>query len=269
VQVRLNSLGSGDTRARYRDALVNYFTPLKDKLSPDSQRRLTTNPLRILDSKAPEDIALRGDAPQLLAFLTDEDRRHFDAVQAVLARLGTHFVVDPAIVRGLDYYTRTIFELKETSGMLGAQDTLGGGGRYDNLIAELGGRPTPAVGFALGCERLLRAAPLRPAPGPSGAMVIGLGGDTAVHAEALAIARELREAGIVVHVDTRFGKADRQFKLAEKVGARAGVIVGSAELQAGTVNLKDLVARTQRTVARAQVVAEVRELLATPAGAST
>lgn len=264
VQVRLNSLGSGDTRARYREALVNYYTPLRDKLSPDSQRRLVTNPLRILDSKAPEDIALRDEAPQLLAFLTDEDRRHFDTVQNILARLGTHFVVDPTIVRGLDYYTRTIFELKETSGVLGAQDTLGGGGRYDNLVAELGGRPTPAIGFALGCERLLLVAPKQNLPSPPSACVIALGNEIEVQAEALAIARELRQAGVVVHMDTRFGKFDRQIKYAERVGARAGVILGSAELVAGTVNLKDLAVKSQRTIPRSQVVEEVRALLASP-----
>jgi histidyl-tRNA synthetase len=264
VQVRLNSLGSGDTRERYREALVNYYTPQRERLSADSQRRLLTNPLRILDSKSPEDIALRDEAPQLMAYLSDEDRRHFDAVQAMLARLGTHFVVDPAIVRGLDYYSRTIFELKDTSGLLGAQDTLGGGGRYDGLIGSLGGKPTPAVGFGLGCERLLMAAPAQTGAAEPTAMVIALGQDTPVHAEALAIARELRHAGVTVHLDTRFGKADRQFKLAERLGARAAVILGTSELEAGTLNLKDLAARTQRAIPRTQVVDEVRALLASP-----
>jgi histidyl-tRNA synthetase len=267
VELRLNSLGSGGTRERYRQALIEYFTPLKDKLSADSQRRLNTNPLRIIDSKSADDIALRPGAPKLTDYLSDEDRRHFEAVQSMLTKLGTPFVVDPTIVRGLDYYTRTIFEIKDTSGILGAQDTLGGGGRYDNLVEELGGRPTPAIGFGLGCERLLIAASGHTiaAHAPS-AMVIAIAkaDETAVQAEALSIARALRDAGIITHIDTRFGKADRQFRQAEKHGARAGIVLGSAEVAAGTVNLKDLFAKTQRTITRAQLVDEVRALLNAP-----
>ncbi len=267
IEARINSLGSGDTRARYRQALVDFFTPQKDKLSADSQRRLHTNPLRIIDSKAPEDIALKAGAPKLTDHLGDDDRRHFDAVQELLTKLGMPFVVDPTIVRGLDYYTRTIFEIKETSGLLGAQDTLGAGGRYDNLVAELGGKPTPAIGFALGCERLLLAAGAHTvAAHPTSAMVIAIAksDEYAVHGEALAIARMLRDAGIVTHIDTRFGKADRQFRQAEKHHCRAGIVLGSAEIAAGTVNLKDLAAKSQRTVQRAQLVDEVRALLASP-----
>ncbi len=267
TDVRINSLGSGDTRLRYRQALVDYFTPLKEKLSADSQRRLLTNPLRIIDSKSEQDIALRPGAPRLTDYLGDEDRNHFDAVQSMLAKLGTPFVVDPTIVRGLDYYTRTIFEFKETSGMLGAQDTLGAGGRYDNLIEELGGRPTPAVGWALGCERLLLAASGHTvAAHPPSAMVIAIAksDELAVQGEALAIAKALRDAGIVTHIDTRFGKADRQFRHGEKHGARAGIVIGSAEIAAGTVNLKDLFAKTQRTIPRASLVDEVRALLSAP-----
>lgn len=270
AEMRINSLGSGDSRQRYRDALVAYFTPLADRLSEDSQRRLRTNPLRIVDSKDPRDIALRADAPRMQDSLGDEDRAHFDRLQALLTRMGTPFVVDPTIVRGLDYYTRTIFELKDTSGKLGAQDTLGGGGRYDNMIAELGGKPTPAIGFALGCERLLLAAEgVQPAPVPSAALIVLAGPEeTAVQGEALALARTLREAGVVVHVDTRFGKADRQFRFAEKCGARVGVIVGAQELAEGRVNVKDLAARSQRTVARAELVDAVRAVLASETGAT-
>ena len=263
VEARVNSLGSSETRARYRDALVAYFTPLTDKLSADSQRRLQTNPLRIIDSKAPEDIALRANAPSVLDFLSDEDRTHFQGVQAILTRLGTPYRVDPTIVRGLDYYTRTIFEFKDTSGSLGAQDTLGAGGRYDNLVEQSGGKPTPAIGFGLGCERLLLASKQRDLATEPTAMVIAIAraDEVSVQAEALAIARELRSAGVVTFVDTRFGKADRQFKLADRLGARAGIVIGSAELEAGTVNLKDLAAKTQRTIQRDQLLSEVRALL--------
>jgi histidyl-tRNA synthetase len=267
-RVCLNSLGSNATRARYRAALIEYFTPRASQLSADSQRRLAANPLRILDSKAPEDIAHKAGAPKLGDFLTDEERAHFDTVGTILTRLGVPFEVDPTVVRGLDYYTSTIFEFKDNSGGLGAQDTLGAGGRYDNLIAELGGKPslaTPAVGIALGIERLLLCAPARTDTRVPSAAVIAIakGGAAAIQAEALAIARELRDAGIVTHVDTRFGKADRQFVHATRVGARAGVVIGEAELAAGTVNLKDLDAKSQQTIPRSDLVAQVRSLLAT------
>lgn len=282
-EVRINSLGSGDTRTRYEEALRAYFTPLRDKLSEDSQRRLEKNPLRIIDSKAPEDQALRPGAPDLIKFLGDDDKKHFDGVCEVLTKLGTPFVVDPTIVRGLDYYTRTIFELKDASGSLGAQDTLAAGGRYDNLVAQLGGKPTPAVGFAMGIERLLLAAPAPKAERAQSVAVIGIGNEAAVCAEALSIARELRSAGIVTHVDTRFGKPDRQFKYADRVGAQAGIVLGSSEVAAGTVVLKDLDVRSdfgaggdrsqrkeldakaQRTVPRGEVLAAVRALLGTAA----
>jgi histidyl-tRNA synthetase len=266
VDVRINSLGSGDTRERYRAALVAHFTPVKDKLSPESQRRLGTNPLRIVDSKQEQDIALRAGMPSLMDFLTPDDRKHFDAIQAVLSRLDVPVTVDPTIVRGLDYYTRTIFELKDVSGALGAQDTLVAGGRYDNLIEELGGAKTPAIGFAAGCERLLLASPVARAARPLGAAVIALAkaDEVGVVAEALAIAEELRAAGITTHVDTRFGKADRQFRYADKTGARAGVVLGASELAAGTLNLKDLWAKSQRTIPRAALLAEVRALLDAP-----
>ncbi len=265
-EVRINSLGSGDTRTRYRDALVAYYGPMREKLSKESQRRLDTNPLRIVDSKSPEDVALRAGAPALTEHLADDDKRHFDAVLAILDRMGTPVVIDPTIVRGLDYYTRTIFELKDTSGALGAQDTLGGGGRYDNLVEELGGRSTPGIGFALGCERLLIASTALDAPiEPSAAIIaIARAEDVAVQAEALSIARELRTAGVTVHVDTRFGKADRQFRHADRVGARAGVVLGSAEIANGTLGLKDLARKEQRSIARADVVREVRALLSSP-----
>ncbi|MDP3276777.1 MAG: histidine--tRNA ligase [Deltaproteobacteria bacterium] len=264
-KVRLNSLGSGDTKRRYAAALQAYYTPLRDKLSEDSQRRLTVNPLRILDSKSPEDVALRGGAPHLLAVLTDEDRQHFDKVCAILTRLGTPFEVDPTIIRGLDYYSRTIFEISETSGRLGAQDALGGGGRYDTLISDLGGKPTPAVGFAFGIERLLLAASDEALRADSAPVCAVLAVDRTdadlVHAEALAIAKELRSQGLSVVVDTRFGKLDKQFRHAERAGAVAAVIVGKQEIDEQTVKLKDLVARQERSVGRDVLAENVRALL--------
>jgi histidyl-tRNA synthetase len=266
VKVRINSLGSGDTRARYAEALRAYYTPMRDKLSADSQRRLALNPLRILDSKAPEDVPLRAGAPRLMDLLGDEDKRHFDRVCSVLRALGTPFEVDATIIRGLDYYTRTIFELTDTSGALGAQDALGGGGRYDRLIEELGGKPTPAVGFALGVERLLLAASGdglgTRSPRSCAVLAVDREEPERVHEQALALARALRDAGVVTHIDTRFGKLDKQFRYAEHAGAACAVIIGAQEIKSGILKLKDLVRREERSVPRESVIDAVKALLA-------
>jgi histidyl-tRNA synthetase len=266
VKVRVNSLGSGDTKQRYTEALRAYYLPLSAQLSAESQRRIESNPLRILDSKAPEDIALRAGAPKLLSLLGAEDKKHFDAVCTMLTRLGTPFEIDATIIRGLDYYTRTIFELTDTSGKLGAQDALGGGGRYDGLIAQLGGGATPAVGFALGCERLLLAASseaLAPLPAKVCAvMAIDREQTELVHAEALLVARELRTAGVTVVVDTRFGKIDRQFAHAERNHACCAVILGAQEVSSGEVKLKNLQAREEKSIPRATMAHAVAQLLA-------
>jgi histidyl-tRNA synthetase len=258
AKVRINSLGSGDTKKRYAEALRAYYTPLKDKLSADSQRRIETNPLRILDSKSPEDVALRAGAPKLLELLGDDDRAHFDRVCAALTALGTPFEVDATIIRGLDYYTRTIFEITDTSGALGAQDALGGGGRYDKLIEELGGKPTPAVGFALGVERLLIAASQNAGdskrPPTFAVIAIDREEPALVQSEALVIAKSLRDRELVTVVDTRFGKFDKQIRHAERAQADFAIIVGAQEIKDGVVKLKDLARREERTIARGSLV---------------
>ena len=267
VCVQLSSLGDKDSRLEYRKALVAFLEGRAERLCGDCARRMSTNPLRVLDCKVEGCKAAVEGAPSVLDYLSGDAAAHFQEVRRLLDAFGTRYEVAPRMVRGLDYYTRTIFEIKDTSGLLGAQDTLGAGGRYDNLVQELGGRPTPAIGFGLGCERLLIAAGGHTiaAHAPS-AMVIAIAkaDENDVQAEALSIARTLRDAGIITHIDTRFGKADRQFRQAEKHGARAGIVLGSAEVAAGTVNLKDLFAKTQRTITRAQLVDEVRTLLNAP-----
>ncbi len=269
VKIRINSLGSGDTKVRYAQALRDYYTPFKAQLSADSQRRIDTNPLRILDSKSPEDVALRAGAPQLIGLLGDADRKHFDLVAAALTRIGTPFEIDPTIIRGLDYYTRTIFELTDTSGTLGAQDALGGGGRYDSLIQQLGGPVTPAVGFALGCERLLLAgsqALLRAKVKTVCAVIaVDRTEPEKVQTEALVIARELRQAGLHVVADTRFGKIDRQFAHAERAGAQCAIILGADEVDKGILKLKNLLTREEVTIPRASLISDVSALLATVA----
>ena len=272
AKVRINSLGSGDTKKRYSEALRQYYAPLEDKLSADSQRRLHTNPLRILDSKAPEDVALRSGAPKLLEILSDEDRAHFDRVCGTLTALGTPFEVDATIIRGLDYYTRTIFEITDTSGALGAQDALGGGGRYDKLIEELGGKPTPAVGFALGVERLLIASEGKGASvkAPASFAVIAIDREQPerVQSEALVIAKALRDRGLVSFVDTRFGKFDKQIRHAERSHARFAVIIGAQEINDGVVKLKDLARREERTIPRDSLVETALSLRASADGSA-
>ncbi|MFO0603599.1 MAG: histidine--tRNA ligase [Polyangiales bacterium] len=264
-RVRLNSLGGAGSRQRYRDALVAHFTPVLAELSPESQARLARNPLRILDSKDPRDQPFKATAPRVLDHLTDDDRAHFDRVRAFLDALAVPYEVDHTMVRGLDYYTRTVFELQDASGSLGAQDSLGGGGRYDNLFRELGS-PTdvPAVGFGLGIERLLMAAP---APAPRkpyrAAVVAASKDDVAVQAAALALAKELRDAGVEAHVDTRFGSLKSQMGRAnEQLGAAVVLILGGSELANGTVTFRDMTREKddpdkQRPVARAEVAAAV------------
>ncbi|MEZ4407509.1 MAG: histidine--tRNA ligase [Polyangiales bacterium] len=261
VSVRLNSLGGADTRRRYRDALVAYFTPLADRLSEESRARLARNPLRILDSKDPRDLPHKAGAPSILDALDDADREHFEQVKAFLTATGVPFTVDPTLVRGLDYYTRTVFEVVDVSGALGAQDALGAGGRYDALFTELGSaQPVPAFGFALGVERLLLAAPDAPEPQRFTVSVVAAAkaGDTPVLAAALGLAKELREAGVETLVDTRFVSMKSQMRRASDAASRYVLILGGDEVAKGEVTLKDLASGEQTRASRAEVIARLR-----------
>jgi histidyl-tRNA synthetase len=248
----LNSLGGRETRARYRDALVEYLTPRLADLSPDSQRRLHTNPLRILDSKDARDRAAARDAPTIHAFLDADDEVHFDRLRSYLDALGTPYTVDPRLVRGLDYYTRTLFEITGAAEKLGAGSTLVGGGRYDSMIADLGGPHSPAFGFAAGLERLLEASSLEVAPNVVDAIVAPLG--AAAIAAGLRLARDLRQEGIRCEVDTRGTTLKGQLRRANTLGARVVLILGEDELAGGVVQLKDLDAHTQESMPPAQAI---------------
>ena len=268
LEVLVNSIGGATARARYKEALVTYLTPKKDALSAESQRRLHTNPLRILDSKSPADQAQVAGAPPITDFLDEADAKHFAGLQRHLTALGTPFRIEPKLVRGLDYYTRTLFEIKGAKAKLGAGDTLVGGGRYDNMIAELGGPSVPAIGFAAGMERLLIASEI---PG-SGAVVdtfVAPLGEVAIDA-ALVLARDLRRAGITCEVDARGGSLKSQLRRANGLGARIALILGESEISENVVQLKDLAGHAQEKVARDRVVSLVVERLASapPASAS-
>jgi len=246
VRVLLNSLGSEDTRERYRQALKEFFEPHREALSAESQTRLDQNPLRILDSKSPTDQELSQNAPPILDFLGDDDREHFDQLRAALDALGTPYEVDTSLVRGLDYYTRTLFEVQTTSDSLGAQSALLGGGRYDGMITELGGKETPAVGFAIGLERLLHMMPETETPAALDAFVVMAGAE--LRPEALKLAKTLRAAGLRVDADLRGGSLKSQLRRVDKSGAAYAIVLGEGELERGVVQVKDLVAHAQREV---------------------
>ena len=252
VEVLVNSLGGPEARTKYKEALVAHLEPKRAALSAESQRRLGTNPLRILDSKNPDDQATLAGAPTIEAFLSDDDRAHFAALERHLKALGTPYRVEPKLVRGLDYYTRTLFEIKGAKEKLGAGDTLVGGGRYDGMVQDLGGPSVPAIGFAAGLERLLIASELAAEKSVVDAYVAPLG-DAAVDL-ALVLGRDLRKAGIVCEVDTRGTSLKSQLRRANALGARMVLILGESELAEGVVQLKDLGGHTQDRVARDKVV---------------
>jgi len=243
VVVHINSLGSGDTNARYREALREYFSPLASQLSEDSQRRLEKNPLRILDSKNPADQELSQGAPKLLELLSQDDRQHLDAIIEQLTALGIRTVLDHNLVRGLDYYGRTLFELKSDLGDLGAQNTLCGGGRYDGMVESLGGARVPAIGFAMGLERILSSMPVAEAPaGPACYMAVL---DPAGRIPALRLASELRELGVEVEVDGRPVRLKAMLKRADVRGCQQCILFGDDELKRGVIAVKDLAAKAQ------------------------
>ncbi len=252
VEVLVNSLGGAETRLRYRASLVEYLTPKAAELSPISQRRLLTNPLRVLDSKDERDRRATRDAPSIDRFLDAGDREHFDKLCSFLDALGTKYTVAPRLVRGLDYYTRTLFEITGAHDKLGAGSTLLGGGRYDALVAELGGPSVPAIGFAAGLERLLIASDLEVPASAVDACVVPLG--VAAVGAALGVARDLRRSGVRCEVDTRGTTIKSQLRRANALGARMVLILGDSEIAAGTIQVKDLEARTEEAIDRGQAL---------------
>jgi histidyl-tRNA synthetase len=260
LEVLVNSLGSRETRARYREALRSFLSPHEARLSEESKQRLVTNPLRILDSKSPVDQELCAGAPSILDMLDDADRAHFDELTATLGALGTKFRVEPKLVRGLDYYSRTLFEIQGRGGELGAQNALCGGGRYDGLVKELGGPDVPSIGFAMGLERILLALPNETSARTLDAAVVVT--EPSMNVKAAVLLKTLRTAGLSAEGDLRGQSMKSQLRRAEKLGARAVVILGPAEDSRGVVQLKDMRVRHQEDVAHADVVSAVRARLA-------
>ena len=250
--LKLNSLGDPESRTVYRKVLVDYYSAHTAKLSEDSRDRLQRNPLRILDSKDEGDMAINANAPSFADHLNQASKDFFKSVQDGLTAAGVPFEVDSRLVRGLDYYTHTAFEFVTTH--LGAQGTVLGGGRYDGLIAELGGPPTAGIGWAGGIERLMMLCN-EPKVLPRPVAIAPLG--PAAEIKALGIARELRKHGIAVEQEYR-GNMKRRMQRANKLNARAAIIIGDDELARGVAQLKDLDSGEQREIALDQLAAALK-----------
>jgi histidyl-tRNA synthetase len=237
VSLEINSIGSSESRIRYREVLVDYLNQHKDQLDEDSLRRLSTNPMRILDSKNPALKDIIAAAPKMLDHLDEQSQQHFDELLAHLDRLGISYQVNPAIVRGLDYYNDTVFEW--TTNELGAQGTICAGGRYNGLVEQLGGKATPAIGFALGIERLLLLIEPETTPAIDAYLIVN--GEKAQQ-QALNIAEQIRSAIPQLRLLNPCSTASlkNQFKKADKSGAQYAFIVGNEEIAAETITIKYL-----------------------------
>ncbi|CAI1090286.1 MULTISPECIES: histidine--tRNA ligase [Serratia] len=263
VKLELNSIGSLEARANYRDALVAFLEQHQEKLDDDCKRRMYSNPLRVLDSKNPEVQALLNDAPRLSEYLDEESKAHFDGLCELLAQAGIPYTINERLVRGLDYYNRTVFEWVTNS--LGAQGTVCAGGRYDGLVEQLGGRATPAVGFAMGLERLVLLVqavnPEFKAAATIDVYVISSGAGT--QSAAMQLAERVRDAAPQLKLMTNYGGGNfkKQITRADKWGARIALILGENEVAAQQVVVKDLRSGEQETLAQSEVAARLALML--------
>lgn len=262
VRLELNSIGSLEARANYRVALIEFLEQHIDILDEDCKRRMHTNPLRVLDTKNPDVQAILGDAPRLSDYLDKESKAHFAGLCELLDAAGIEYQVNERLVRGLDYYNRTVFEWITES--LGSQGTVCGGGRYDGLVEQLGGKPTNAVGFAMGLERLvlmletLELDDVRPAVD---VYVVTAGEGTLM--AGMKLAEALREQLPELRVMNHFGGGNfkKQFKRADKVGAHVALVLGENEVEQNNVVVKDLKGGEQSTVAQDELVSQLQKLL--------
>ncbi|ACS86513.1 histidine--tRNA ligase [Musicola paradisiaca] len=263
VSLELNSIGSLEARARYRDALIAFLEQHKEQLDEDCLRRMYTNPLRVLDSKNPQVQALLDGAPVMVDYLDEESREHFNGLCELLTQSGITYTINPRLVRGLDYYNRTVFEWVTSS--LGSQGTVCGGGRYDGMVEQLGGAATPAVGFAMGMERLvLLVQTINPAfTVQSGVDAYLISSGAGTQQAAIRLAEELRDALPWLKLMTNYGGGNfkKQFARADKSGARVALVLGENEVAAGQVVVKNLTSGEQEALAQSDVVARLAALL--------
>ena len=255
VELNLNSIGCKHCRPKFNEALREYLRPHLSEMCPTCNARFEKNPLRILDCKEEKCAAINAGAPRSVDFLCDECREHFEKLKAILDDCGVAYTLNPKLVRGLDYYSKTVFEFVSTS--IGAQGTVLGGGRYDTLIENLGGPSVPAVGFGSGIERMLlvleNTGKTIPQEAPLGVYAAGL--DEAGRRAAFLLVQQLRKAGISADFDHAARSVKAQFKYAGKVGARFVVAIGSNELESGMYTIKDMAASASESVAAADAAA--------------
>ena len=249
LSLRLNSIGCKHCRPKYNEALRDYFRPHLSELCETCRSRFEKNPLRMLDCKEEGCRQIAAGAPRILDYLCDDCASHFESLKAMLTENGVSYEIDPNIVRGLDYYSKTVFEFVSTA--IGAQGTVCGGGRYDTLIENLGGSPTPAVGFAVGIERLILLMQNTGVPfGEEPTVTVYLAGmDEPSRKKAFAIAQELRRNGISAEIDLMGRSIKAQFKYAGKTGAKYVAVIGSNELENGVMSVKNMSTSTSETVA--------------------
>ena len=248
LRLVINPLGDKETRTNYRQALITYLEAHEEELSEDSRRRLHENPLRVLDSKDRKDQPIVADAPSILDYLSDYAKEYFEGVTKTLEYLNISYEIDHRMVRGLDYYNHTIFEIMSDAPGMGAQTTICGGGRYDGLVEELGGPETPGIGFAMGIERILLTLEQEDVMIPSAASldayVVGLG--EATNMESLKVVQAIRGFGFSADRDFMGRKAKAQFKTADKEGAKLVLTLGEDELSNGVINVKDSATREEK-----------------------
>ena len=257
IELRINSVGCPECRKKYREALKAYLLPHYEDLCGTCKERFERNPMRIIDCKSEICQAIVKDAPRMIDYLCDDCRNAFEDLKSNLTAMGIDFTIDPNIVRGLDYYTKTAFEFVTTK--IGAQGTVCGGGRYDHLVEELGGPPIPGVGFGLGIERLLLLMEANNAYFPEENRVdafIAVMGDAA-KAFGLKLARELRAKGITAEMDTLARNIKGQFKYADRLNARYTLVIGDNELEKGVVSLKNMVKSEQREIKIEDIYKEI------------
>jgi histidyl-tRNA synthetase len=262
MRLLLNSMGDEHCRPAYRDKVAGYIREHSAGLCEECNRRADTNPLRAFDCKNPGCASVMAGAPLLRDELCDDCATHYAAVKSLLDSLGIPYIEEPKLVRGLDYYTRTVFEIQVEAG-LGSQNAIGGGGRYDRLMQEYGGPATPGLGFALGFERTLLAMQAAgvEVPAPPRAEVYVARVDESLSAEAFGIAQSLRDAGMAAELDHQGRSLKAQFKQADRLGARLVVIAGPEELAAGEVTLRDMGTKEETRVARERLAEAVRSAL--------
>lgn len=256
LSLKLNSIGSETCREDYKKELKQFLKPHFDKLSKASQARFEKNPLRILDSKSPNEIDIIKNAPQISEFWTKDDKDHFDELCSYLDAMSISYSIDPKLVRGLDYYSRTTFEISSSS--LGAQDAICGGGRYDGLVEIIGGKPTPGIGFAAGMERILMIINDANTKENIKIFIVGLG--DSVRPVVAKLTNDLRHNNLSSECDMLRRSMRAQMREANKLGAKYAIIIGENELQQNQVQLKDLVSGKQKTIDMSSIVSHMTSL---------